>query len=253
MIAPQDQDLLRETFRRQLTGRVRLDLFTQREAGILVPGREPCQFCPQVEETLRELAALSTKIRLTVHDFHAQPAAARELGVERVPCTVVRGPSGRGVKFYGFVTGFVFAAFVQGLLTASRSTTQLSRESKERLRRLREPVHVQLYVTPASRHSPGMAYLLTQVAEEAYRVQAEVVEAAEFPALVQRHGVRGVPATVLNRSVTLLGAMSEADLVEHVARAAEGRLVAPAQVGPFEPVEAAPPAAGPGGLYIPGR
>ena len=253
MISPQDQELLREALRRQLTGRVKLDLFTQREAGILVPGREPCQFCPQVEETLRELAALSTKLRLTVHDFHAQPAAARELGAERVPCTVVRGPSGRGLKYYGFFTGFIFAAFVQSLFIASRGATQLSRESKERLRRLREEVHVQLYVTPASQRSPGMVYLLAQVAEEAYRVKAEVVEAAEFPALAQRYGVRGVPAAVFNRSVTILGAMSETDLVEQVVRAADRRLVAPAQAGPFDPVEAATPGVGPGGLYIPRR
>jgi predicted DsbA family dithiol-disulfide isomerase len=40
-------------------------------------------------------------------------------------------------------------------------------------------------------------------------ITADMVEATEFPHLVQRYGVRGVPRTVVNESVFIDGALPE--------------------------------------------
>ena len=40
-------------------------------------------------------------------------------------------------------------------------------------------------------------------------ITAEVVEAQEFPDLAQRYAVRGVPKTVINDTVDLVGAVPE--------------------------------------------
>ena len=73
------------------------------------------------------------------------------------------------------------------------------------------------------------------MAIESDRVTADVVEIQEIPALAQAYGVRGVPLTVINDSVTfsgavteevflsrLLEAVEEADAAEEVGDAAEG-------------------------------
>jgi len=44
------------------------------------------------------------------------------------------------------------------------------------------------------------------MAVESSRVTADVVEATEFPELVQRYSVSGVPKTVVNDFVELVGA-----------------------------------------------
>ncbi len=51
--------------------------------------------------------------------------------------------------------------------------------------------------------------LAHQFALESDFITADMVEATEFPHLVQRYGVRGVPRTVVNESVFIDGALPE--------------------------------------------
>ena len=51
-------------------------------------------------------------------------------------------------------------------------------------------------------------------------IVADVVEASEFPDLVQRYGVRGVPKTVINDAVEFVGNVPESMFVENIQRAA---------------------------------
>jgi hypothetical protein len=48
---------------------------------------------------------------------------------------------------------------------------------------------------------------------ESERIVADMVEATEFPHLVQRYGVTGVPKTVANEIGLVEGAAGEAELV----------------------------------------
>ena len=47
-----------------------------------------------------------------------------------------------------------------------------------------------------------------------------MVEATEFPQLVGRYGVRGVPRTVVNEKIFIDGALSEAEYLNRVLEAA---------------------------------
>jgi predicted DsbA family dithiol-disulfide isomerase len=51
------------------------------------------------------------------------------------------------------------------------------------------------------------------------RVRADIIEATEFPELVARYAVRGVPKTVINDRVSVDGAVPEADLRTAIERA----------------------------------
>jgi len=50
-------------------------------------------------------------------------------------------------------------------------------------------------------------------------VVADVVEATEFPELANRYAVRGVPKTVINDSIDILGNVPEQMFLEHLKRA----------------------------------
>ena len=54
------------------------------------------------------------------------------------------------------------------------------------------------------------------MALESPHVTADVIEASEFPELIQRYGVRGVPKTVINGTVGVEGAVPEAALLSRV-------------------------------------
>lgn len=58
------------------------------------------------------------------------------------------------------------------------------------------------------------------MALESPMVQAEAVEAMEFPELANRFEVNGVPQTTINRGLAnVVGAVPERQLVEHIKRA----------------------------------
>lgn len=57
------------------------------------------------------------------------------------------------------------------------------------------------------------------IAQESPRVTADVVEIQEYPQLAQAYGVRGVPQTVINNSVSFTGAVTESVFVQRVLEA----------------------------------
>ncbi|TMI91225.1 MAG: hypothetical protein E6H00_04570 [Bacillati bacterium ANGP1] len=58
------------------------------------------------------------------------------------------------------------------------------------------------------------------LAIESARIRTDIIEAAEFPDLVARYAVRGVPKTILNDRLFIDGAVPEPDLVAAVSQAA---------------------------------
>lgn len=61
--------------------------------------------------------------------------------------------------------------------------------------------------------------LAHQFALESNLITGDMVEATEFPHLVQRYGVRGVPKTVVNETVFIEGAVSEEAFLARVSEA----------------------------------
>jgi predicted DsbA family dithiol-disulfide isomerase len=49
-------------------------------------------------------------------------------------------------------------------------------------------------------------------------ISTTAVDATEFPDLVRRYNVNGVPKTIINNSVEILGAVSEDELVSACVR-----------------------------------
>mgnify|MGYP001607967467 FL=1 len=57
------------------------------------------------------------------------------------------------------------------------------------------------------------------------KIRADVIEATEFPELVQRYRVSGVPKTVINDKVQFEGAVTEEVMLEYLSRALNEPLV----------------------------
>jgi predicted DsbA family dithiol-disulfide isomerase len=57
------------------------------------------------------------------------------------------------------------------------------------------------------------------MAIESARIRADIVEATEYPDLVARYAVRGVPKTIVNDRLFIDGAVPEAELLAAVTQA----------------------------------
>jgi alkyl hydroperoxide reductase subunit AhpF len=149
LISESDQQTLRDHFSQNLTGEVEIVMFTERPSPIIIPGRQQCETCEQTEELLKEVVALSDKLKLTVHELDQAKEEAAALGIARVPSFVLRGAARGRVRFFGIPSGYEFSSFVSDLVDVSKGTTGLADETRKFLASLTEDVTVQVFTTPS--------------------------------------------------------------------------------------------------------
>jgi len=179
-----------------------------------------CQSCAQTRRLLTEFAALSNKISLEVYDFVADVAKAKEYGVDKVPAIIVLGEKDYGVRFYGLPYGYEFQTFLEGVISVSTGKTDLSEETKKKLKEVKKPVRIQVFVTLTCPYCPMVASLAYKFATENDMVKADVVEVSEFPHLGVKYAIMGVPKTVINEKTEFVGAFPEDLFLEHIILAA---------------------------------
>lgn len=207
---------------KELEGETTVVVFTQQQGLFGAPGAE-CDLCRETRELAEEFAGVSDRIRVEVHDFlAADDTAAADYGIERIPALVLLGPDRRdvGIRFYGIPAGYELATIIGDLLRLSTGTPDLSAVTREALAGLGRDVHVKVFVTPTCPYCPRAVFLAHQLAMASKRVRADAIEASEFPELVQRYGVMGVPKIVVNEELEVEGAVSENVLLEMVLQAA---------------------------------
>jgi alkyl hydroperoxide reductase subunit AhpF len=126
---------------------VRVVMFTQGEGGAL-----ECQYCTETRELAQEVASLSDKVTLDVKDFQGDEALAKAYRVDKIPALVLApadaDPVSARVRLYGIPAGYEFTSLLEGLRLVSSGKHGLSGETMAALARLKEPVHIQVFVTP---------------------------------------------------------------------------------------------------------
>jgi len=137
-ITDKDRKTIQEWFQK-LRDPVRLVVFSQ---------EHECEYCQETREIAAEVASLSDRITVEVHDFLAEANVAQQYGVDKIPAIAVVGPQDYGVRNYGFPSGYEFPTFVQGIVDVSTGEHGLSEATLQQLAQLDQPVHMQVFVTP---------------------------------------------------------------------------------------------------------
>jgi glutaredoxin-like protein len=106
------------------------------------------QYGHETRKVLEELAALSDKLTLEVYDFLLDKEKVVEYGVDKVPATAIRNGKDYGIRFYGVPAGYEFSALLDAILDVSKGESGLMPETKEKLATVREPIHLEVFVTP---------------------------------------------------------------------------------------------------------
>jgi glutaredoxin-like protein len=221
LISANDQETLRTLFAERMPDDVTLTYFTQHESKLVVPGQE-CALCAETRQILQEVTELSDQVHLKVKDFVRDEDAAQELGVERIPAFVLDGNARGKVRFFGIPSGYEFATLVEDLLDVSTGTTDLSEKTRTALDEVDQDLHIQVFVTPTCPYCPLAARLAHKLAVENPHVTADVIEAMEFPDLVQRYSLYGVPKTIINDRVEVEGALREPQFMQRALHALDG-------------------------------
>jgi len=207
---------VREVFK-GLTGPVEVLFFGQE--------KEDCPYCEDALQLVQEVAGLSGLLRVHRYDLGRDTAIARQYKVDKAPGLVIAGRDGEqvldfGIRFAGIPAGHEFTSLVYSLLLVSNKNSELEQPTRDFLASLKEPVHLQVFVTPTCPYCPRAVVLAHRMALESPLVEAEMVEAMEFPELSRKFNVGGVPQTTINQGAgTVIGAMPEDHLVAEIRRA----------------------------------
>jgi glutaredoxin-like protein len=126
---------------------VRMVMFTQGDGGAL-----ECEYCSDTRELTQEVASLSDKISVDVKDFQGDEALAKTYGVDKIPAIVLLAdgtePASPRIRFFGIPAGYEFSTLLEDLRMVSSGAHGLSSETLAAIATLKEPVHIQVFVTP---------------------------------------------------------------------------------------------------------
>jgi len=207
------QKQIREAFE-ALTGPVKIVMFTQ---GDNVP---ECETCADNRQLLAEVAALSDQITLDVYDFVRDANLAEHYHIDKIPAVAIlssgAAPKDYGIRLYGVPAGYEFSTLIEDILLVSRQTSALSAKTLDELKKLTQPVNIQVFVTPTCPYCPRAVVLAHQLAMASDFITASMVEANEFPHLSNKYQVYGVPRTVIEDVIHVEGAVPEARLIDEL-------------------------------------
>jgi glutaredoxin-like protein len=205
------------------------EVFTEMKESVHIlyfGSQDNCDYCAETRQLLEEVTATNDKIELSVYDIQENQDIADKFNVTSSPGIVIAAKDGLevinlGVQYSGIPSGHEFSTLINDILIVSKRDSGLNEKTREFLKNLDKPLHLQVFVTPSCPYCPRAVLLAHQMAMENPRmIRAEGVEATEFPELAGRFNVHGVPQTVINSGAGMVvGAVPEQNLLAEIRRA----------------------------------
>lgn len=162
----------------------------------------------EVEGFVSELAPLCEKV-------HFQ-TAEKETKEMIYPALVLCDETGKelGVEFHGVPGGHEFNSFVIALYNAAGPGQPLSETLLEKIRGIREEIHMKIAVSLSCTMCPEVVMAAQRIALENPHIQAEMFDLAHYPELKEKYQIMSVPCLILNDSRVSFGKKGVAQILE---------------------------------------
>jgi glutaredoxin-like protein len=206
VLPPKEKDHIKKHFE-ELIGDVEAIVFTQ---------ELECQFCKETREIVLELGTLSPKIQTKIYDFVLNGDENIKYNIKKIPAIAIVGSSDYGIRYYGVPAGYELSVLVATIIDVSKGVSSLSDNIKKRLAEIKQPIHIQVFVSPTCPNCPVAARIAYQFAIENEFIRADVIEMTEFPHLVQRYGIMSTPHIVINEDTSFVGAQPAEIFLEQI-------------------------------------
>ena len=224
LLQEKDRIVVREKFEKELKDEVTILLFKKTAAGIWTPNEDEdlvCRYCKETEELYKEVTELSDLLKLEAYTIEDNKEKFDEYKVERIPTVVIKGHNKGLIRFVGIPAGYEFATLLEDLIDASRGKIDLKERNRRKVEAVKEPLHIQVFVTPTCPYCPRAARIAHKMAFINENIMGDMVEASEFPNLSEKYGVYAVPKIIINDKVEFEGALPEDQFISNVLKAVE--------------------------------
>jgi glutaredoxin-like protein len=205
LLSSSDQQTLRDMFA-DMTKQVTVVFFSQTIG---------CDTCAEARRILSELTPLTDQIIVEELNLVLDKERAAAYGIDRAPAIVLLADrEDTRIRFLGAPAGYDFMALVDAILAvAGASDSELSAESLALVAGVTTPTRIHVFVTPTCAYCPRAVGLANRMAAANPNITATTVQATEFYDLASRFRVTGVPKTVVNEEIEILGALPEPDFI----------------------------------------
>jgi alkyl hydroperoxide reductase subunit AhpF len=102
----------------------------------------------QTVALIKEVAALSDQLSVTVLNPHIEREQAAAYGVTESPAVVVEGARDYGIRFLGMPGGYEFSNLIDSIIAVSTGEASLTDETKSTLAGLTDDVTIKVFTTP---------------------------------------------------------------------------------------------------------
>jgi glutaredoxin-like protein len=144
-------NLLNEDIKKQVR-----DVFAdlKNPVNILFFGQEEnCHQCDDTRQLMEELTKLSDKLQLTEYDLDKDSEVASQYNIDKAPGLVLAAQDGDktidyGIRYAGIPSGHEFSTLIHDLILIASRDSGLNEKTRNYLKTLSEPLHLQVFVTP---------------------------------------------------------------------------------------------------------
>lgn len=145
LLSEKDADDIRKLFNEQLVESVKMRLFVQDQTQ---PGE--CLYCEDTEQMAKEVADLSDKLQIEVHQYPTEDKQVKLYDVERVPALILETSGGidTGVRFYGIPSGYEFGTLIEDIVDISTNKTRLAPNLVSQVENIQKDVTIKVFTTP---------------------------------------------------------------------------------------------------------
>lgn len=115
--------------------------------------KEDCNYCDDTRQLVDEVTSLSDKLGLSVYDIGDNKDIADQYEIDKAPSLVIAAKNGDqvidyGIRFAGIPSGHEFSTLIHDLILVSSRESGLDENTRDFLKTLTDPVHLQVFVTP---------------------------------------------------------------------------------------------------------
>ncbi len=166
---------------------------------------DDCASCGDTKGLIEEVAAVSDKISLAVHDLTSDEAKA--FNVERTPVIAFADGGGNDlrIKFNGIPAGHEFSAFITTINEVGEGSEDLPAELAAKINGIDKTVDIKVFVTLGCPHCSGAVAKAHKLALMNKNIRSQMIECGTFPELADQYDVSGVPKIVINEKHELIG------------------------------------------------
>ncbi|RLE63118.1 MAG: glutaredoxin [Thermoprotei archaeon] len=178
-----------------------------------------CRYCSETEYIVDTISNLSPLIN--VIKYKEGELEVRKFNIEMYPAIVIHGREEYNIRFFGLPTGGEFGVLVNTIVAVSTGNIDLSESTIKDIKNIDKDVHIRVFVTPACPYCPRMAWKACMFALVNKRITTDIIEAAEFPDLIEKYNIFAVPKVVINDKVEFEGMVPERVFLKRLLKAIE--------------------------------